>query len=133
MTTKHIKRIGLNCSEIAILLVFISCGNDTRPREINKKSNKIETVDRLREINEMRSKGVVCNGIGYEKEDNLSRVDNCLEDTYTYNSSIRVEKGDVLKSLDNDLDCTYLFGKYVQYASFDNDLINTCGNPPLDQ
>jgi len=121
---KHIKRIGLNYSKIAILLLFVSCGNDTK---------QTESTDRLNEINKLRSKETKCNNLVYPKEHNLSKIDDCLKDIYAYTSSIQVDSEDILKSLDNDLDCTYVLGHYVQYVSFDNDLINTCGNPQLDQ
>ena len=128
MTTKHIKRIGLNYSKIIILLVFVACGNNA-----TSQKDKAKEPIGLNEVNEMRSKGVICNNKLYSKEHNLSEVDNCLSGIYAYASSIQIDDSGLLNSLNTDLDCTYILGHYVQYASFDKDLIHTCGNPPLNQ
>ena len=128
LITKHIKRIGLSCSNIIIVLMLVSCG-DTN----SKTYNQVDSKERLEEINKLRSRGVECNNIYYPMEHNLTKVDNCLGGAYAYTSSIQINTMDILKSLDNDLDCSYIFGHYVQYVNFDNDLINTCGSPPIDQ
>jgi len=127
---KHIKRIGLSYSKIAIIFLFVSCGNDTNKLE---DTNRIEDANRIKEINTLRAKGTKCNNIIYPKEHNLTKVDNCLESVYAYTSSIQVETIDILKSLDNDSDCIYILGHYVQYINLEDDLINTCGNTPSNQ
>jgi len=124
LTTKHIKRIGLNCSKVTIIFLFISCGNNSEITADDARINKVNTL---------RAKGSECNNIFYPKEHSLAKVDNCLDDKYSYSASVQIETKDILKSLDNDLDCIYLLGHYVQYISLENALINTCGNPPLNQ
>ncbi len=122
MIIKHIKKIGLNSFKIFVLSLFVSCGNNTN-----------KDIDRLKEVNTLRSKKTKCNGVIYPKENNLSEIDNCLSGIYAYDSSIQIDTINILDSLDSDLDCEYVLGGYVQYISFDKDIISTCGNPPIEQ
>jgi len=99
-----------------VLFLFISC------ESVNESDNN-KTIEEIENINKMRKNGK-CGTLQREVRE-LKEVENCLEPIYDYNFYF------IYNNLNSN--CENVLNEFVDFISFDDNVIAMCGNAPIDQ